>query len=132
MVKKREPREKKNPVAMAMTPALATVGTQLLSDGMAAALSNPPSDGVPFCGIALDGGPKVLGTRDNIVIVDRGGSILAMREVMSRDDLDEIAREYPDLPIFGPFHVIASDIRNLRKKASHGMPVVEKRRGSRS
>lgn len=77
--------------------------------------TNPASDGVPFCALGLDGGPRSEGSRDNVIVLDRSGRVLDVREIHGAQDLVRFESDYPELPIFGPLHVLASDIRELRR-----------------
>ncbi len=114
--------------AGALAPLGAHLGTSALADGIARVFSNPGArgDGAPYCGIGLDAGPKAEPPRDNIIILDRAGNILEMMEAPAT--LAELDARYPGLPIFGPFKVLASDIRRLRRQAAHGTPVIEETR----
>lgn len=88
-----------------------------------------PDDQIPYAAIGLDAGPKWSGPgpRDNVIVLNRSGDILEFVEVHGPDDMIALDARYPGLPIFGPFHVLASDIRNLRRRAAHGEPVIEHR-----
>jgi hypothetical protein len=117
-----------NPLGVAA--GLATLGmhagTMAATQGLAHALAaNPAGDGVPFCALGLDGGPRMEGARDNVVVVDRSGTVLEMREIHDARDLARLSADYPGLPIFGPLHVLTSDVRSLRRAAEG--PRVERR-----
>jgi hypothetical protein len=87
--------------------------------------ANPESEGIPYAGIALDGGPRSKPHRDLVVIVDREGGILDLCPILGEHGLDQIDRQYPGLPIFGPFQVLVSNIRELYRTAERGTPRVE-------
>lgn len=86
---------------------------------------NPKSDGHPYAGIALDGGPRTETARDLVVVVDKGGTILDLHSILGEHSFSELDSKYPGLPIFGPFQVLASNIREIHRKAARGTPEVE-------
>lgn len=86
---------------------------------------NPASDSVPFCALGLDGGPRSEGSRDNVVVVDKSGKVLDVREIHGTRDLVSFEADYPGLPVFGPLHVLASDVRDLRREVE--APRIERR-----
>lgn len=117
-----------NPIAV--VPALAALGMHVASSaafqGLAGSLAaNPASDGVPFCGLGLDGGPNIDGPRDNVVVVDRSGKVLEMREIHGPQDLVRFDADYPGLPVFGTLRVLGSQLRDLRRMQAG--PLVERR-----
>lgn len=83
----------------------------------------------PYAAIGLDAGPKWggPGPRDTIVVLSRGGDVLELAEIHGPQDMQAFDARYPGLPVFGPFHVLASDIRDLRRRAASGVLVVEHR-----
>lgn len=81
----------------------------------------PP--GKPHAALALDGGPRGE-PRDLIVVLDRNGTILDLREVLGDHSLRDFERTYPDLPIYGPLRVLASDVREIRRAASSPEAVI--------
>lgn len=87
--------------------------------------ANPEKDGVPYAGIALDGGPHSKPPRDLVVVVDRGGALLDLYPILGEHSLSEFDSKYPGLPIFGPFQVLASNVRELYRIAERGTPQVE-------
>jgi len=119
-----------NPLFLA--PALATLGmhagmaaaTQAVASGLAA---NPASDGVPFCALGLDAGPHARGSRDVVVVIDRSGTVLEMREIHDERGLAQFGVEYPGLPMFGPLRVTYGQVRDLQRASR--APRVEYRRG---
>lgn len=122
-----------NPAVLA--PAL-SMGMHAAAGALGAKLaSNPASDRVPFCALGLDGGPRTQGARDNIAVLDRGGTVLEMWEIHGPADLARFDERHPGLPVFGPIHVLASEVREFRRRASGDSrstpPVVQVRRSRR-
>jgi len=119
-----------NPLFLA--PALATLGmhagmtaaTQAVAQGLAV---NPASDGVPFCALALDAGPHARGSRDVVVVIDRSGTVLEMREIQNEHGMAQLCAAYPGLPMFGPRRVTYGQVRELQRASR--APRVEHRRG---
>lgn len=103
-----------------LVAAGAHLGATVAGDGVAhaLALANPPSDGVPFCALALDAGPHFNnGPRDHVVVVDRGGAILEVWEIGGPPDMARFNAAHPNLPVLGPLHVLAKDVHVARKRA---------------
>jgi hypothetical protein len=86
--------------------------------------TNPEGNGKPYAGIALDGGPR-LAQRDLVVVVDQGGAILDLHPILGKHSFSEFDRKYPGVPIFGPFQVLASNVRDLQRIAERGTPEVQ-------
>jgi hypothetical protein len=86
------------------------------------AVSNPPDDaGKPFVGIGLDAGPNSKPVRDYVVIVDRYGAIIEIAEIRTPDQLKLVAEVYEDVPLIGPFCVLRSDLRRLKRSRRFDM-----------
>jgi hypothetical protein len=98
-------------IGMHLGPAVSATTTAVSQ------MSNPSSDGVPFCALGIDGGPHMPGCRDNVFVIDRAGMVLEAWEIHGPQDLAMFHEQHPDLPTFGPLHVLASDVRDMRRVA---------------
>jgi hypothetical protein len=69
----------------------------------------------PHTALALDGGPRSPREqpRDLVVVLDRNGTILDLHPILGA--------------IFGPLHVLASDVREIIRTAERGPCLVEER-----
>jgi len=89
------------------------------------ARANPESNGKPYAGVALDGGPRLRPHRDLVVVVDRGGTVLDLFPILGKHSFSEFDSKYPGIPIIGPFQVLASSVREIQRRVQRGTPPVE-------
>ncbi len=85
----------------------------------------------PHAALALDGGPRSQDRgqpRDLLVVLDRNGTILDLCPVLGEHSLAEFDTKYPDLPIYGPLQVLASNVREIIRVAERGPCLVESRK----
>jgi hypothetical protein len=62
-----------------------------------------------------------------VVVLDRNGTILDLHPILGDHSLAAFDSKYPGLPIFGPLHVLASDVREIIRTAERGPCLVEER-----
>lgn len=78
----------------------------------------------PYAAIAIDGGPRAE-QRDLVVVLDRQATILEVFPILGEHSLDDFGRKYPGIPLYGPFLVLASQLREICRTADRGATLVE-------